>query len=311
MKKIVSYALVLFVCSSYVQHIQGYGLPLVNLGGTSFLDGGPLRIEKGFYWQQFFGLFHARRFTGPRGKDVIDTHSLHLNTVGTTANIAYQSNFYVVPRFRLGFDVTQYDRLGSGIQKNRLGIVDAGAGLGDLLVGIFFQSDPLFHNGVPRFIHRFEFNVSFPIGEFNDQFPFRIYAGNGFYFIDPYWSATLYCTEKFSISWRLYYLWNSQNKRLRFRPGDAIHVNYAVEWWIFEKLLIGINGYYVQQLHLDKMDDIELPDTKERLFAIGPGFLYTTDPDFKFAIFGNFYVETNVRNRPQGVNFILRFFKKF
>ena len=75
------------------------------------------------------------------------------------------------------------------------------------------------------------------------------------------------------------------------------------------KWYIGINGYYLQQLQNNKVQGVEVPNSKERVVGIGPGVL--TLPREDLFIFGNLYFEFNVRNRPKGVRAVFRFAKNF
>lgn len=45
-------------------------------------------------------------------------------------------------------------------------------------------------------------------------------------------------------------------------------------WETNDNWRFGIAGYYLKQLSRDKQDGIELPNFKERVFAIGPGLRY-------------------------------------
>jgi len=305
------YRLILLFLSFFVpQRMYGYGLPHINLGSTSFLDGGPLRIRPGWYLQEFLEGYHSYRFTGPDGKDLAGTHSLHVDAWELIVNLAYQSDFYLLPDARPGFEVGTSVYFPIRVGCNALGINSRGGGLGDLYGGVFLQWNTIMKGDRPLFIHRFEFAMSFPTGTFK-RTPLTINPGNGFIFIDPYWSATLYCTPRFSFSWRLYYLWNAKNHKTGFQAGTAMFLNYAAEYFVTERLLVGLNGYFLQQLRNNKQDGVIVPNSKERIFAAGPGFLVDLGHNFDLALFGNLYFETAARNSPQGVSVVFRLFKRF
>jgi len=61
-----------------------------------------------------------------------------------------------------------------------------------------------------------------------------------------------------------------------------------------------------KQINDDKLHGHSVPNSKERVFAIGPGALYSLTSDLSFFLY--LYFETNVRNRPEGISLIGRFF---
>jgi hypothetical protein len=289
---------------------HAYFGPFINLGGSSFLDGGPLRQRPGWYLQQVNEFYHTDRLLDGEGKLLFGVPSPRYNTVVGITQVIYQTRFAIVPKGRLGFEATLPYALYSHVQKNSIGINTSGAGMGDLVLGVFIQSDAIFKGTRPVFVHRVEFNTSFPTGKNKEPLKF-INPGNGVYFIDPYWAATLYFNERFSGTWRLHYLWVSRHPKTRIQYGQAMHLNFALEYAFTRQFYFGLNGYWLKQLQNSNLDGVPIPDSKEYLLALGVGALYSFDPDFNFVIFANFYAEFNVHNRPQGVKAVLRFFKFF
>ena len=77
-----------------------------------------------------------------------------------------------------------------------------------------------------------------------------------------------------------------------------------MEYEIVKDFWLAVVGYFFQQLKEDKLYGAPIPDSLERVFAIGSGTLYFVS-DHLF-LFGYLYFETDVRNRAQGINFISR-----
>lgn len=307
--KLLSKILFLFSLIN-VSLLLGYGLPIINLGGSSFLDGGPLRQIPGWYFQVASQNYHTHRFLNEEGKPLLGLPGPHFNTWLTSYQLIYLSDRDVLNYGKLGFDVTLPVYFYSRIQKNLLGITSFGSGVGDLAVGVYLQGNPIFRGQRPIYVNRFEFVVSFPTGQNN--LPLKtINPGNKVFYINPYWAATLYFTTRFSASWRLHYLWVSHNHIAHFKAGDAVHANFAVEYQCLERLFLGINGYFLHQLKNNRLFGIEIPDSKERVIAIGPGFLYALKRRLSAVLIGNLYAEFNVHNRPQGIKFILRYYAHF
>ncbi len=283
------------------------GLPSVNLGYSSFLDGGPLRPRAGFYFQQYALCYHAHLFKDANGNTIIP--SPDFNALAGATQFIYQFNF--LPNVDYGIDASVPYVVFSRVQKNQLGIIDSGAGLGDLVLGNYLQFHPIFYHGRAIFVHRLEFSAGFPTGK--DKYPYAlINPGSKFFYIDPYWAFTVYLTPTLASSWRIHYLWSGQNDRTLIQAGDAVHFNYTLEWEVIPDLWIGMNGYFLQQLRNDRIGGIEIPDTRERVFAIGAGALYIPNREaFDLFIFANLYFESHARNRPQGISLVVHVLKYF
>ena len=308
MKNIVFFfalALLLSPCAN-----NGYNLPFVGLGSSSFLDGGPLRQIPGWYFEFYNFVYTTHRFLNNEGKPLGGIPSPRYTAWATAYELIYFSQKDFFGLGDLGFDVTQPVLFYSHIQPNALGITDTGGGLGDLFVGVFVQSHPLFRSdGQPWYVHRLELSVSFPTGRYRPPIA-SIDPGNGEFFINPYWDATLYL-GKFSASWELHYLWVGYNRFTTVKAGDAFYGNYAFAYEVTEKLFVGINGYFLKQVHNDRLNGIVMPGSRERVFASGIGGLYTFNPDFTEVILCNFFWEFAAKNRTQGFQFLFRYLKHF
>jgi hypothetical protein len=132
---------------------------------------------------------------------------------------------------------------------------------------------------------------------------------------DPYYAFTIFPTSKLELSARVHYLWNSQNDNPyeglhanSIQPGQAFHANLAISYEVFKGLRLGINGYALQQVTDDKINGSSLPDSKERVFGIGPGLVIGGD---KWWVYLNSYVETGAENRPEGAQVVLRYSRAF
>ncbi len=122
-----------------INGLSGYGLPTINLGGSSFLDGGPLRQIPGWYFQIASQNYHAHRFLNEEGKPLLGLPGPKLNTWLTSYQLIYLSDRDVFNYGKLGFDVTLPVYFYSRIQPNLLGITTFGSGVGDLAVGVYLQ----------------------------------------------------------------------------------------------------------------------------------------------------------------------------
>jgi hypothetical protein len=293
-----------------------FDLPALNLGFTSFLDGGP-PAGPGFYLTEYLQYYHSDRFNDVHGKRLLpDFADEELNVWVSLTQFIYQSNQDLLLGGKWGLDVI-VPVVGLEFEHDLPGPPqDNGAGFGDLLIGPFLQWDPIMGPGGPLFMHRIELQLIFPTGKYDSDR--ELNPGSNFFSFNPYWAATVFMTERWTASWRIHYLWNATNddpNRLfpgadDTQAGQAFHFNFATDYEVMPKTLrLGINGYYLKQITDTQANGDDLPDSREQVFAIGPGALWHITKHSH--LFFNAYFETAAENRPEGNRFVLRFVQHF
>ncbi|OHB64908.1 MAG: hypothetical protein A2Y76_12825 [Planctomycetes bacterium RBG_13_60_9] len=275
-----------------------YQQPTVNLGFTSFMDGGP-PAGPGFYFAEYVQYYTASEFAD------LPVPNAELNVWASLNQFIYQSDTPILFGGKWGIDVivpvVSFDSQPSPPFSDN-------SGLGDILVGPYLQWDPIMGKKGPIFMHRVEFQTIFPTGEY-DNVPGTLNAGSNFFSLDPYWAGTLFITPKWTASVRVHYLWNAENGDNNIQAGQAIHANFASSYEaIAKKLRIGVNGYFFQQVSDTKEDNVAIPDD-ESVFAIGPGLLWSFSQNTH--LFFNAYFESGAAYRPEGEKFILRLVHHF
>ncbi len=289
-----------------------YDLPAVNLGLTSFLDGGP-PAGPGFYLTQYVQYFSSDRFTDQDGDRLLPREANEdLEVWVSLTQFIYQSDRALLLGGKWGLDVivpfvglsVDYDIDGPFPEDN-------GSGLGDVVVGPFLQWDPVMGAKGPIFMHRVEFQLIFPTGKYDEDR--ELNPGSNFFSFNPYWAGTLFLTPRWTASTRLHYLWNAKNNDPNrgfgdvgdTQAGQAVHANFATAFEVWPKhLRLGINGYYLKQLTDTQVDGDDVDDRREQVFGIGPGLLWHITPDAH--LFFNSYFESSAENRPEGERFNLR-----
>jgi hypothetical protein len=289
---------------------RGQALPSVNLGLTSFLDGGP-PAGPGFYYQQYLQYYTADTLTNANGDDTgaIDD----LDVWASLNQFIYQSDQAVLFGGKWGVDVI-VPIVGIDVQPGGAPLTDNGAGLGDVLIGPFIQWDPIMGDQGPVFVHRVEFQCIVPTGRYDNAETFN--PGSGHFSFNPYWSATLWIHPRWTASVRAHYLWNDENDdpwvgsgANTVQPGQAIHVNFASAYELLPKQLhVGINGYYLKQVTDAKVNGVNA-GMREQVLGIGPGAVWHFSQDDH--LFLNVYFETLAENRPEGMRFVLRWTHHF
>jgi hypothetical protein len=295
---------------------QAYDEPAVNLGYTSFYDGGP-PAGPGLYFQDYFQYYTSNRFNDKQGNR-LPLPRTDLEVVGNVTQLIYITTKKIFGA-NLGFATLLpwviEDSVDDGLGNKFL---KAENGPGDWWIGSALQFDPIMRKDGkgPLFVNRVELDVIIPTGRYSSLN--AINASSNFWSLNPYWAFTLWMTPKLSAAARLHYLWNSANNNpnVAFGPlvnsiqaGQAIFGDVALGYALFEKLTIGANGYFFNQITDTVINGVSTPGRKERVWAIGPGMVYNLSKNH--FVFLNVYSEQDARNRPQGTNGILRFAAHF
>lgn len=292
-----------------------YDEPIVNLGYTSFLDGGP-PAGPGLYYQNYFQYYTADKLTDKNGK------KLPFPNTNLNATVDINQLIYLTKKELLGgklglnaifpwvLDISVDD----GLLNHKLDAVD---GASDLFIGPAIQYDPIMRKDGkgPRYVQRIEVDFVAPIGRYSK---YAISPSTNFFSVNPYWAATLWITPKWDVSWRLHYLWNakSYHPKAEFGPearnsqaGQAVFMNFATDYEVTEQFHAGINGYAFDQITDTKVNGTNVPGRRERIWAIGPGMLFSiTKNQF---LFMNMYFEQGAINHSEGTNAIVRYVAHF
>jgi anthranilate 1,2-dioxygenase (deaminating, decarboxylating) large subunit len=295
----------LFVVSLFLPLAQGYEQPSVNLGFTSFLDGGP-PAGPGWYFQQYLQYWSADDLADLPFPDP------ELDAVISLSQIIYQSDQDLLGG-KWGLDLivpfVSLDLDGAGP------LTANSSGFGDLLVGPYIQWGPVMGEEGPVFMHRVELQMLFPTGDYSNRYALN--PGSNHFSFNPYWSGTLFMGPRWTASVRIHLLFNDTNDDPAlvtgldsFRAGRALHGNFALSYDVVPRQFrVGLNGYFFEQLSSTEVNGSGNSSLDEQVFAIGPGMLYSFSPDNH--IFANLYFESNAQNRPEGWRLNMRWTHHF
>lgn len=301
-----------------VSGIHAYDLPSVNLGFTSFLDGGP-PAGPGVYFSQYLQYWTSDKLTDTNGDAALPSFADEdLEAWISLTQLIYQSDKAILAGGKWGVNlmipVVNID-MNYGMDISAFP-QDNGTGIGDLLIGPFLQWDPVMGSKGPIFMHRVELQMIFPTGKYDENK--ELNQGSNFFSFNPYWAGTLFITPQLTASTRIHYLWNAKNcdPNRGFvgaddtQAGQAVHANYAMEYEILAKRLrLGLNGYYLKQITDTQMNGSDVDGRKEQVLGIGPGLVYHFSQDSH--LFFNTYFESMAENRPEGRRCNLRWVYHF
>ncbi len=323
-KSIVTFASALSISLALGNTAKAYDEPNLNLGFTSFLDGG-VPAGPGFYAVEYMQFYTANKLTDQFGHNLggdLGLPKTDIDALVSLTQFIYVSNLKIGPG-SLGLDVIVPWVASANVDDGRNNTVLSGrTGVGDLLIGPLIQFDPIMGANGPLFVHRIEFQIIAPTGEYDRTA--AVQPGANFWSFDPYWSGTYFLTPEWTVSARIHYLWNGKNDDpnaslqayapllgpiVSSQAGQAFHMNFASEYAVTKELRVGLNGYYLQQTTDTLINDIPVPGRKERVAAIGPGFMYSWGPEH--TLFFNAYQEFAAENRPEGERFTVRYVQHF
>lgn len=278
-----------------------YDQPSVNLGFTSFLDGGP-PAGPGFYFSQYVQYYTSDELVdGPPIDPELDVWI-------SLSQFIYQSDQPVLLGGKWGLNVmvpvVGFDAAAA--------LADNGTGVGDVLVGPFLQWDPIMGANGPKFMHRIELQLLCPTGKYdNDK---GLNQGSNVFSFNPYWAFTYFFTPKLTATARIHYLWNAENDdwgatSVDHQAGQAIHANFAAAYELMpKKLRAGVNGYYFKQVSDSQTNGVDISG-REEVLGIGPGVMYSFSKEDHLMF--NAYFETATENRTEGTRLNLRWVHHF
>jgi len=291
--------------SLFATSALAYDQPAVNLGATSFLDGGP-PSGPGFYFQEYIQYYTADTLVDLPFADP------EINVWASLNQLIYQSDQALLAGGKWGMNlILPVVTIESDVAQ----LQDNAGGLGDLNVGPFLQWDPIMGEKGPIFMQRIELTFILPTGKYDSNKALN--PGSNFVSFNPYWSGTLFLGPKATVSTRIHYLWNAKNEDPTYlygsandtQAGQAVSANFAAAYEVVQKKLrLGINGYYFKQVTDSKIDGIDVSG-KEQVFAIGPGALVSFSPDTH--LFLNAYFESDAEYRPEGERYNIRLVHHF
>jgi len=295
-KAVIATALFLSLLSQSAR-AQDPKLPPTNLGLSNMQDGKP--PGTGWFFQQYIQSYQTQSNRGPEGNDI---GGAKINSILSLSQLIWISKIKVAGG-NLGFTV-----LVPLISLSATGGSGAAPSInpspwGDIIGGPFIQWFKRHLFGMPL-DHRLETDVVAPTGAYEQAY--AVNPGSHLYSIIPHYTFTVFPANKFSISMRHMLTYNFNQIGTPAKPGAFYNFNYSFEYAVISSFRVEATGYYLTQFVQDSYhgDDhyyqqvYNIPDTRERVFAYGPGVGYVTPTGLFIELKGMW--ETAVRNRSEG-----------
>ncbi|OPY74861.1 MAG: hypothetical protein A4E63_00588 [Syntrophorhabdus sp. PtaU1.Bin050] len=289
--------------------------PNLNFGATDFSD--PPRHVPGFVLINPI-TFYSGNLKNGDGDSLPGTNKLSL--IAYVPQLCWTANSKLPGDINWGLTVLM--PLASLNADSDLGLKAANNIMGDPIFGAFvgrahqLTRDWTFH-------WMFEFDTYFPLGDYDKDAAFNTSAN--YWTFEPFLAMRLEMPYGFELSTRQHYTYNTKNHDYvnpaithdfndhTLKAGDLWHFNFSASKsldFISPLLRFGAVGYYGQQLNNDEVDGNAVPNSKEKVFAIGPCLQYIhihkgeRKPSAIFSL--KSYWESNVQNRAEGNRTVFR-----
>ena len=293
----VSYLIVVSILLSLQAKAQDPKLPATNLGLSNLQDGVP--PGTGWYFQQYIQNYQAITNHGPMGQD---NGGERISSLLSMSQLIFISKSKLIggnPGFSLLVPVVRLSAEGTSLTPLSINPNP----LGDIIAGPFIQwfNKRIFNM---RFSHRLEIDLVSPVGAYQNSY--TVNPGSHLFSITPHYTFTVFPAERLSLSMRHYFNYYLNEIGTDIKPGISYNFNYSFEYRIISSLRVEIAGYYLKQLQQDSksgnthyfQNEFGISDTREQVFAYGPGLGYVTPSGLFIELKG--MKETAAVNRSQG-----------
>lgn len=282
----------------------------IDLGSSSFYDGFG-GTDPGWVFLDYARWNHSTSIKDNAGENSALFVNPRIDSLSNLFHIVYISPIDIpggaltaeVLLPIVGFD-TRFNPSGVELQNH-------GWDIGDLTFGVDYQSRriPLGNGSILSW--RFGLDFIAPIGGFDANKDLN--PGSGFWSITPYLAVTLLPITKWEISTRIIYDYNLSTIRGADPPripgftfhdgqaGQALVVNFASSYEVFQGIRPGINGYWLLQITDDQTNGLDVPSARADSLYLGPGVSWQAAP--KTVLNFNVYLPADVKNGPSGPQF--------
>ena len=266
------------------QALESGSTPAYPNGSESFLMGAV--PPPGFYSLLYVSSYSASRLNDSQG------NNLNVPGFRIRAN-AIAARFAWVPGVKVGDGDLVFHTIVPllNISARTPGGSQTRTGVGDVTVGgaVGFHHSPNFHTA---------FGVDWHLDTGSWSQSNIVNLGNNHKAVEPIFAFSYIDPKGLNADMRIGYSFNQKNKATDYRSGDDFHFDYSVGWGLGPKWVLGVGGYYYQQVKNDRQGGVELASSKTRAMSIGPALKYDSGTGWIFTV--KWEKEFAVRNKTQG-----------
>jgi hypothetical protein len=253
-----------------------------NYGSTSFFDGFG-RTTEGFTLLQYGRYEDLNSINDAQGQPSPLFDGTHITVYVSLTQLSYTSDWHPFGGDAVGFSAALplIDAQSSFAAMSPVKLTNNGFGVGDLVWGPTYQSRMYMRDGAAFFAWRAQLIICSPTGEVNEDH--GINQGSGYWAVNPYVTFTVLPLPKVEISNRVNYQYNLQSSAFASPPpipglkyvngqaGQIVYDNFDASYALAPAYFLGINGYFIHQLNLDKTNGQPVPDSLVKALYLGPG----------------------------------------
>lgn len=169
-------------------------------------------------------------------------------------------------------------------------------GLGDIVFGVALA----FHHG-DRGHSVLALDVVAPTGDYKAGDLANL--GRNHWSLQPQYLYTRVSPDGLNLDVKSVLNLNRRNPATNYRSGTELIIDYAIGWGLGKGWVAGIGGSLLEQLRDDRLGGVRIPDSRSRMFAIGPSVRYQSVEGAFITL--KWQRELSVRNRAEGSAFWL------
>ena len=266
------------------QALEAGSTPAYPNGGESYLMG--VVPPPGFYSLIYASSYSANRLNDSQG------NNLNVPGFKIRAN-AIAARFAWVPGVKVGSGDLVFHTIVPLL--NISASTPAGSqtrtGVGDVTVGgaVGFHDSPGFHTAV---------GLDWRLDTGNWSPSNIVNLGNHHKAVEPIFVFSYIDPKGWNADMRVGYSIHQKNKATDYASGDDFHVDYSVGRGLGPTWVLGVGGYYYQQVSNDKQAGVELANSKARAMSLGPALKYDGGNGWIFTV--KWEKEFAVRDKAQG-----------
>jgi hypothetical protein len=290
--------LLTLLLSAMVSWAQDPILPPTNLGITNLQDGNA--PGTGWYYMQYVQMYQTDEVKNALGNTVVDAP--HVNSILAMQQLVHISNKNLFGG-KVGFTVIVPIVGLTATGNEQAGLTANPSPIGDIVVGPLIQwfNKKIFTMDLN---HRFEIDLGLPTGAFSSSY--NLNPGANLYRLAAHHTFTVTPTENLSFTMRNHINYFFKYRNSPVRSGMSYNFNYSAEYKIFKNAYVEMAGYYLHQFEQDSYDgdhdyyreNFAVADTREKVFAVGPGLGYITPSGLFIEV--KALKEYAAQNRPEG-----------